>query len=109
MPTHYQGSPQAVLALDTFIKLTRVTNSVMNRLAGHETLKDITISQFGVLETLLHLGRFRKLKFVPNSYGAVATLPWWSIILKSMAWCGARLLRSIVVLPSSTSRQREKR
>jgi MarR family 2-MHQ and catechol resistance regulon transcriptional repressor len=56
MPTHFCGTPQEVLALDTFIKLTRATNSLMNRLAAHEALGDLTQSQFGVLETLLHLG-----------------------------------------------------
>jgi MarR family 2-MHQ and catechol resistance regulon transcriptional repressor len=56
MPTHFRGTPQEVLALDTFIKLTRATNSLMSRLAACETLGDLTQSQFGVLETLLHLG-----------------------------------------------------
>ena len=56
MPTHYQGTPEEVLALDTFIKLTRATNSLINRLADYESLGDLTQSQFGVLETLLHLG-----------------------------------------------------
>lgn len=56
MPTHYSGTPQEVLALDTFIKLTRATNSLMSRLASYASLENLTISQFGVLETLLHLG-----------------------------------------------------
>jgi MarR family transcriptional regulator, 2-MHQ and catechol-resistance regulon repressor len=56
MPTHYDGTAEEKLALDTFIKLTRATNSLMNRLAAHETLGDLTQSQFGVLESLLHLG-----------------------------------------------------
>jgi MarR family transcriptional regulator, 2-MHQ and catechol-resistance regulon repressor len=56
MPTHYQGTPQEIMALDTFIKLTRAMNSLMNRVVAHETLGDLTVSQFGVLETLLHLG-----------------------------------------------------
>ena len=56
MPTHYSGNRQEVLALDTFIKLTRATNSLMSRLASYNTLDKLTISQFGVLETLMHLG-----------------------------------------------------
>ncbi len=56
MPTHYCGTPEEVLALDTFIKLTRATNSLMSRLASYNSLEDLTITQFGVLETLLHLG-----------------------------------------------------
>ncbi len=56
MPTHYQGTPEEVLVLNTFIKLTRATNSMMNRLAETEALGDLTFTQFGVMETLLHLG-----------------------------------------------------
>ncbi len=56
MPTHYSGTPQEVLALDTFIKLTRAANSLTSRLASYNSLEDLTITQFGVLETLLHLG-----------------------------------------------------
>lgn len=56
MPTHYQGSPQEVLALDTFIKLTRAVNSLEAHLARGRTLGDLTPSQFGTLEALYHLG-----------------------------------------------------
>lgn len=56
MPTHFTGSRAEVRALDTFIKLTRCTNSVMARLAGRSTIGDLTYSQFAVLEALYHLG-----------------------------------------------------
>ena len=56
MPTHYRGDPRTVLALDTFIKFTRAANALENRLAHHAQLNDLTMSQFGVLETLYHLG-----------------------------------------------------
>ena len=56
MPTHYQGSPQAVQALDTFIKFTRAANAFEARLFAHQEIEDLTPSQFGILETLLHLG-----------------------------------------------------
>jgi MarR family 2-MHQ and catechol resistance regulon transcriptional repressor len=42
--------------LDTFIKLTRCTNSLFTRLSERNTLGDITPSQFAVLEALHHLG-----------------------------------------------------
>jgi MarR family 2-MHQ and catechol resistance regulon transcriptional repressor len=42
--------------LDTFIKLTRCTNSVLARLAERNSIDDLTYSQFAVLETLYHLG-----------------------------------------------------
>ena len=56
MPTHYSGSPEERLALNTFIKLTRSVEAMMTRLAQHGTLGDLTVSQFGVLEALYHLG-----------------------------------------------------
>ena len=56
MPTHYQGSPEEVRALDAFVKLVRASGSVVARtnrpLSGH----GLTVGQFGVLETLFHLG-----------------------------------------------------
>jgi MarR family 2-MHQ and catechol resistance regulon transcriptional repressor len=42
--------------LDTFIKLTRCTNSLLARLAERNTLGNLTWSQFAVLEALYHLG-----------------------------------------------------
>jgi MarR family 2-MHQ and catechol resistance regulon transcriptional repressor len=56
MPTHFTGSRAERRALDTFIKLTRCTNSLFTRLAEHNTIGDLTYSQFAVLEALHHLG-----------------------------------------------------
>jgi MarR family 2-MHQ and catechol resistance regulon transcriptional repressor len=56
MPTHYSGTPAEMRTLDTFIKLTRCTNSVLARLAECNTIGDLTPSQFAVLEALHHLG-----------------------------------------------------
>ncbi len=56
MPTHYQGTPQEQLALNTFIKLTRAVESLMARLQHRGTMGGLTISQFGTLESLYHLG-----------------------------------------------------
>ncbi|NUQ37539.1 MAG: winged helix-turn-helix transcriptional regulator [Caldilineales bacterium] len=56
MPTHFQGDPAQVLALDTFIKLTRAASSVQQTLSQGCTYGDLTVSQFGALETLYHLG-----------------------------------------------------
>lgn len=56
MPTHYIGKENEVLALDTFIKLTRATNSLIARLNQQGSMGDLTESQFGVLETVWHLG-----------------------------------------------------
>ena len=56
MPTHFTGSRVELRTLDTFIKLTRCTNSVLARLAEKGTVGDLTYSQFAVLEALYHLG-----------------------------------------------------
>lgn len=56
MPTHYSGTHKETLALDTFIKLTRACDSVSGRLAHRGTQGDLSTSQFGVMETLFHLG-----------------------------------------------------
>ena len=56
MPTHFKGSRAEMRTLDTFIKLTRCTNSVLARLAERNTVGDLTYSQFAVLEALYHLG-----------------------------------------------------
>lgn len=56
MPTHYVGTRAEMRTLDTFIKLTRCTNSLLARLAERETVGNLTYSQFAVLEALYHLG-----------------------------------------------------
>jgi MarR family 2-MHQ and catechol resistance regulon transcriptional repressor len=60
MPTHYQGTAEQVRALDAFIKLTRAADSLGARLYGRSTLGDLTPTQFGVLESLYHLGPMRQ-------------------------------------------------
>lgn len=55
MGTHYQGTKAETDALNAYIKLMRAAESVTAR--AHSVLpKEITLSQFGVLETLLHRG-----------------------------------------------------
>ena len=56
MPTQLTGSRAERRTLDTFIKLTRCTNSLLARLAERNTIGDLTYSQFAVLEVLYHLG-----------------------------------------------------
>jgi MarR family transcriptional regulator, 2-MHQ and catechol-resistance regulon repressor len=56
MPIHYSGNRAELRTLDTFVKLTRCTNSLLGRLAERNTVGDLTWSQFAVLEALYHLG-----------------------------------------------------
>ena len=55
MGTHYRGAPRETRSLDAYIKLLRAAESVLSR-AHRRTACDLTVSQFGVLESLLHLG-----------------------------------------------------
>jgi MarR family transcriptional regulator, 2-MHQ and catechol-resistance regulon repressor len=56
MATHYNGSEEEIRALDTFIKLFRASDSVSNRINAHLVTYDLTVSQFGVMESIYHLG-----------------------------------------------------
>lgn len=56
MGTHYQGTAEEIRALDTFIKLVRATESASGRIHQHLEQTNLTVSQFGVLEALWHLG-----------------------------------------------------
>ncbi|CAN5429851.1 MarR family transcriptional regulator [soil metagenome] len=56
MGTHFKGSSSEVNTLNAFIKLMRATESLNNRLNRHLAEADLTVSQFGTLEVLHHLG-----------------------------------------------------
>ena len=54
--THHLGPADEVRALDVFIKLVRAADSLTERTHRHLADVDLTVTQFGVLEVLLHLG-----------------------------------------------------
>ncbi|HMQ51367.1 MAG TPA: MarR family transcriptional regulator [Anaerolineae bacterium] len=56
MGTHYKGSAQEIRALDAYIKLYRAAEAVSTRINRHLQDVNLTVSQFGVLEALYHLG-----------------------------------------------------
>ena len=56
MGTHFAGSKEDTQALDTYIKLIRAAESVMSRVNRSSGLEGLTVSQFGVLEALQHVG-----------------------------------------------------
>jgi MarR family 2-MHQ and catechol resistance regulon transcriptional repressor len=56
LPTHFKGSNETTRALNAFINLSRASNSVLMRLSADLETHGLTTSQFGILETLLHLG-----------------------------------------------------
>jgi len=56
MSTHFNRNKKEMLALKTWIKLARANNSVFNKIKPSMVKHNLTRTQFGVLESLLHLG-----------------------------------------------------
>ncbi|MHB8843735.1 MAG: MarR family winged helix-turn-helix transcriptional regulator [Nitrospirota bacterium] len=56
MGTRYEGTKKEQQALDSFIKLVRAAQSVSGRVESHLSEIGLTVSQFGALEALFHLG-----------------------------------------------------
>lgn len=54
--TGYKGRKDQVRALRTYVKLVRAAESVTSRIHRHLSGVNLTISQFGILEALFHLG-----------------------------------------------------
>ncbi len=52
----YRGTERERLALNTLVKLVRSAGALGTALAGPMAEQGLTESQFGILETLLHLG-----------------------------------------------------
>lgn len=56
MGTRYAGTTVEKRALDAFIKLVRASQSVSARVEAHLGELGLSVSQFGALEALIHLG-----------------------------------------------------
>ena len=56
MPTQYDGSEAEECALNTFIRFTRAFETADQKISTIFQAHDLTSGQFGVLETLYHLG-----------------------------------------------------
>jgi MarR family 2-MHQ and catechol resistance regulon transcriptional repressor len=54
--TQYKGSRNEVRALGAFVKLVRAAESVSARIHRHLADSGLSVSQFGVLEAIYHLG-----------------------------------------------------
>jgi MarR family 2-MHQ and catechol resistance regulon transcriptional repressor len=74
MSTHYQGRPKEVRALDAFVKLTRCAAALSARLEPGIRAEGFTPNQFGVLETLLHLGPMEPCDLQPKLLTSRANL-----------------------------------
>ncbi len=56
MGTHFHGSAEERRALSVYIKLMRASESVTGQINEHLRGYGLTVSQFGVMEALYHLG-----------------------------------------------------
>ncbi|MDR3561152.1 MAG: MarR family winged helix-turn-helix transcriptional regulator [Negativicutes bacterium] len=56
MVSNYRGTKTATLALHTYVKMMQAAELVTGRIHRHLTTTGLTITQFGVLEALYHLG-----------------------------------------------------
>jgi MarR family 2-MHQ and catechol resistance regulon transcriptional repressor len=56
MPSHYKGRRDTLRALNAYINLARASDSLLGRMSAELERNGLTMGQFGVLETLLHLG-----------------------------------------------------
>lgn len=56
MPTQYDGSDEEERALNTYIRFTRAFGTIDRRIGETYRARDLTSGQFGVLESIYHLG-----------------------------------------------------
>ena len=56
MPTQYNGTEEERRALNVYIKLTRAAESTAMLINANLSRYNLTVSQFGVLEAIYHLG-----------------------------------------------------
>lgn len=56
MAKKFRGDGKEVTALNTYVKMMRAAESLTARVHRHLTSAGLTVSQFGVLEALYHLG-----------------------------------------------------
>jgi len=56
MPSHYYGGPEDIRVLDAYIKLIRASDTLLAHVQKTFNEYGLTLSQFGVLDALHHLG-----------------------------------------------------
>ncbi|MEW5815275.1 MAG: MarR family transcriptional regulator [Spirochaetota bacterium] len=78
MGTKYKGKNKEVAALDTFIKLTRATSTVLQSIEGQNPLpKGMNATSFGILDALYHLGSLNQQELgfkILKSKGSISTV-----------------------------------
>ncbi len=81
MGTKYQGTPEEIHALDSYIKLTRASESVFSRTTAHLSNFGITDSQFAVLEALYHLGTLSQVELAQKLLKSTGNM---TMVLKNL-------------------------
>jgi MarR family 2-MHQ and catechol resistance regulon transcriptional repressor len=56
MGSHYRGNKEEIRALSAFINLTRASDSLIARQGRRLSAEGLTLTQWGVIEALFHLG-----------------------------------------------------
>ncbi len=56
MGTHFKGNKEELIALESWIKLLRASDSVFKKIRPSMVQYNLSTTQFAVLEVLLHLG-----------------------------------------------------
>jgi MarR family 2-MHQ and catechol resistance regulon transcriptional repressor len=59
MGTLYDGTPEEVRALNSYIKLQRAADSILARTTRHLASTSLTMSQYAVLDLLFYMGPLR--------------------------------------------------
>ncbi len=81
MPTHYEGTEQEQLALDSYIKLQRAAETSLHRTTAHLSHHNLTTSQFAILEALYHLGTLSQRQLADKVLRSASNI---SIVLKAI-------------------------
>ncbi|MFC1960813.1 MarR family winged helix-turn-helix transcriptional regulator [Chloroflexota bacterium] len=81
MPTKYEGTPEEIRALNTYIKLQRAAETIVTRTTAHLAAHDLTTSQFGILEALYHLGTLSQRDLAQKLLKSTSNI---SIVLKNL-------------------------
>lgn len=81
MPTKYQGTPEEVRALNTYIKLQRAAETALHNTTAHLSDAKLSVSQFAILEALYHLGTLSQSELAQKLLKSTGNI---SIVLKNM-------------------------
>jgi MarR family 2-MHQ and catechol resistance regulon transcriptional repressor len=85
MGSKYQGTAEEIGALDSYIKLTRASESVFNRISAHLSNYGLTDSQFAVLEALYHLGTLSQVELAQKLLKSTGNM---TLVLKNLEKLG---------------------